>query len=462
MKKEVFTYRTRIEAPLELVFRWHTRSGALERLMPPWERWEILERPSCIKDGTRAVIKLKIGPFSRRWVVEHRDYREGIGFKDVQVSGPFKLWEHSHLFEPDGPSGCFIEDRIEYVLPFGWIGSIVGSSFVRNKLKVVFSYRHRVIKEDIEMYKRYGEGNMKILVTGAGGLIGSALTAFLKAGGHEVTRLRHSKRTGEVPSDRNEIFWNIEAKRIDLNGIEGHDVVVHLAGENIAGIWTGEKKRRIRESRVEGTRFLCESLSKLGEPPQVLVCASAIGYYGDRGDEVLTEEKPKGRGFLADVCSEWESAVEPAVKRGIRVVNLRFGIVLSPKGGALGMMLLPFRLGLGGRIGSGEQYWSWVALDDAIGAIYHTIKKTELEGPVNVVSPNPVTNREFVKTLGRVLGRPAFIPLPESLVRLVAGEMGEEMLLASVRVMPKRLLDSGYEFHYPDLEVALRHLLGRM
>ncbi len=299
---------------------------------------------------------------------------------------------------------------------------------------------------------------MKILVTGSSGLVGSALVSFLTDGGHEILRLVRSKPRSGMP----EIRWNPETGDVDLARLEGVEAVVHLAGENIAsGRWTAEKKIRIRESRVRGTRLLCESLAHLEQPPRVLVCASATGYYGDRGEEVLREESPPGSGFLAEVCQAWEAAAEPARQKGMRVAHLRLGMVLSPKGGALARMLLPFRLGLGGVVGSGKQYWSWIALDDAVGAACHALTTEALQGPVNAVAPRSVTNREFAQTLGRVLGRPSLFPLPAFVARILFGQMAQELLLASTRVEPQRLLATGYSFRYPDLEGALRHLLGR-
>ncbi len=291
---------------------------------------------------------------------------------------------------------------------------------------------------------------MKILVSGSSGLIGSALVPFLTAAGHEVTRLTRAK------SGAAGVGWDLDATRL-----EDFDAVVHLAGENIAGRWTTEKKRRIRESRVEGTRLLCEALARTANPPRVMVCASAIGYYGTRGEEMLTEESALGKGFLAEVCRDWEGATTPASKRGIRVVNLRFGVVLSPKGGALAKMLLPFRLGAGGIVGNGRQYWSWIALDDVVGAIHHALVTEKLLGPVNAVAPNPVTNREFTKTLGKVLRRPTLFPMPAVAARLALGEMADAALLASARVMPTKLIATDYGFRFPDLQGALRHLLGK-
>jgi len=244
--------------------------------------------------------------------------------------------------------------------------------------------------------------------------------------------------------------------------LDGVDAVVHLAGANIAaGRWTPARKAEIRRSRVEGTRSLCEALSRLAHPPTVLVSASAVGYYGNRGTETLTEESPAGTGFLADVCRAWEAAAQPVSQAGIRVVNLRFGMILSPLGGALAKMLLPFKLGAGGRIGSGEQFMSWIALDDAIGAIQYALGEESVRGPVNAVAPAPVSNTDFTRTLARVLRRPALFPLPAFAARLLFGEMADALLLGGARVMPARLQAAGYGFRFPELEGALRHLLGR-
>jgi hypothetical protein len=298
---------------------------------------------------------------------------------------------------------------------------------------------------------------MHVLVTGASGLVGSALVPFLTNGGHAVTRLvRSTPRPGQA-----EVPWDPAAHSIATPALEGLDAVVHLAGENIAARWTAEKKAMIRDSRVQGTGLLCDALAQLVKPPQALVCASAIGYYGDRGETILREESAPGTGFLAEVCRAWEAAAAPAAQRGIRVVYLRFGVVLSAAGGALTKMLTPFRLGVGGVIGSGQQYMSWVALDDVLGAIHHALLTETLHGPVNVVAPQPVTNQEFTKTLGTILGRPTVVPLPAFVARLAFGEMADALLLASTRVVPERLLASGYAFRSPALDGALRHLLGK-
>lgn len=296
---------------------------------------------------------------------------------------------------------------------------------------------------------------MRVAITGSSGLVGSTLVPLLTTGGHSVTRLvRRDAGQGEV-------LWNPQAERFDASPLEGIDAVVHLAGENIAGSrWNARVKQRLRDSRVAATRGLCEGLAAMSSRPKVLVCASAVGFYGDRGDELLDEESRPGSGFLADLAHDWEDATAPAAEAGIRVVNLRFGVILSPKDGALAKMLLPFKLGAGGRVGCGKQYWSWISIDDAAGAIHHAIMTDDLVGPVNAVAPNPVTNHEFTKTLGRVLRRPTFIPMPAFAARLALGEMADELLLASSRVEPKKLVQSGYDFRQPTLEAALRHLLG--
>jgi uncharacterized protein (TIGR01777 family) len=298
---------------------------------------------------------------------------------------------------------------------------------------------------------------METLVTGSTGLVGTALVRALRAIGHNTRRL---VRSGADPG-AGEIFWDPASGKLDPKPLEGLDAVVHLAGDSIAGgRWTAAKKRRIRESRVRGTSLLAERLAGLERPPRVLVAASAVGFYGSRGAEVLTESSPSGTGFLAEVCREWEASLEPAAKRGIRVVPLRLGVILSPRGGALGKMLLPFRLGLGGKIGDGRQYMSWIAIDDVIGVVQHALVTDVLRGPVNATAPQAVTNLEFTRALGRVLGRPTIFPLPAFAARIAMGEMADELLLASARVEPWRLVESGYRFKFPEVEPALRHVLA--
>lgn len=298
------------------------------------------------------------------------------------------------------------------------------------------------------------EDTMKVLVSGSSGLVGSALTQKLQSESHEVVRLVRGRSNSDA------IVWSPTEQAIEAERLEGFDAIVHLAGENIAsGRWTTAKKQQILDSRVQGTQLLATTLAKLERPPRVLVSASAIGFYGNRGDEPLEEDSPPGEGFLAEVCRAWEHATEGARAAGIRVVHLRFGIILSPQGGALKNMLLPFRLGAGGRIGSGQQYWSWISLPDVVGVIQHAIEKEELSGPVNAVSPQPVTNAEFTRFLGQVLHRPTIFPLPAAAAKMALGQMAQDLLLSSARVYPKVLEESGYVFQAPELRSALTQLL---
>jgi uncharacterized protein len=296
-----------------------------------------------------------------------------------------------------------------------------------------------------------------VLISGATGFIGSALVNALTAAGHSVRRLLRGERHRR-PGD---VLWDPAGGRLDGRAVEGLDAVIHLAGEPIAQRWTGAAKRRIRESRVRGTDLLATTIASLTRPPRVLVSGSAMGIYGDRGDEVLDEMSPLGTGFLADVAREWEAATFPAARAGVRVVHIRTGLVLSPRGGALAKLLLPFRLGVGGRVGSGRQWVSWIALDDTVGAIRHAMATESLFGPVNLAAPNAVTNAELTATVARVLRRPAIIPVPARVMRLAFGEMGAATLLASQRMRPRRLAESGYVFRHPLLEGALRHELAR-
>ncbi len=444
--------------PADELLAWHARPGAFERLLPPWENIELVQAARSLADGNRAEFRLRIGPLRKTWIAEHQTLADGIGFRDVQIAGPFARWEHTHRMIPSDGATCWLEDRIQYNVPLGWLGRALLGSSIQKSLARTFAYRHRVTIADLTAHKQVqGVGIMNILVTGSTGLVGSSVVSFLKTGGHRVLRLVRGTANGA-----DDIVWHPAGDTIESAKLEGLDAVVHLAGENIAsGRWNAAKKERIRDSRVNGTVLLSKALAKLTRKPRVLVCASAIGFYGDRGDEVLTESSPPGTSFLSDVCRDWEIAAEPARQAGIRVVNLRIGVVLTPHGGALAKMLLPFKLGAGGIVGSGQQFWSWIALDDVVGAIHHAINCESLSGPVNAVSPEPTTNRDFTKTLGRVLHRPTIFPMPAFAAKLLLGEMADELLLASTRVLPTRLQSSGFAYRCPKLEGALRHVLGQ-
>ncbi len=350
-------------------------------------------------------------------------------------------------------------DDVCYRLPLGYLG-LIGGYYARTEIDRLFAYRHRVTVRDTAWHAQYGSKQMNVAVTGSTGLVGSALLPFLESGGHTVVSLRRGTRPLSRPRDQP--TWDPNASRLYGVSLDGVDALVHLAGENIAAArWSDAQKARIRDSRVDGTRHLCEALTQLEHPPKTLVVASAIGFYGDRGDERLTEKSEPGTGFLPEVCEAWEAAADVARAAGIRVVHLRVGIVLAPAGGALKQMLLPFTMGVGGVIGSGRQIMSWVSLDDVLTSVLHALATTSVEGPVNVVAPQAVNNAEFTKTLGRVLRRPTIFPLPAFMARLVFGEMADGLLLSSTHVAPTRLEETGFSFGYPDLEGALRHVLGR-
>lgn len=309
------------------------------------------------------------------------------------------------------------------------------------------------------MHDRYRLPRLRIAVSGASGLLGSALVPFLKAGGHDVIRL---VRTGAT-DDPEAVYWNHRTEEIERAKLEGLDAVIHLAGENVSGVrWTEEKKTRILTSREQGTAFLAETLAALAAPPRTLISASGIGYYGDTGRAAVTETAPPGeQGFLALVARAWEAAAAPAVEAGIRTVHPRIGMVLTPRGGALGLMLVPFRLGLGGSVGSEDLYVSWIAMDDLLAAFLHLLATETIEGPVNFTAPTPVPMSTFTQTLARVLNRPHLLRVPGGLLRVLGGEAADQTVLASMRVLPARLQETGFTFQYPDLEAALRHLLGR-
>lgn len=455
----VFEKKSVMPAPADEVFRWHSRPGAFERLVPPWQRITVTERANGIRDGARLVMVIHTGPVRVRWEARHSGYEEGREFTDEQVSGPFKSWRHTHRFVPDSEAASALHDRIEYELRFGPAGRILMAGYTSRLLERMFRFRHAQTALDLARHRAFAaHGTKRIAVSGASGLIGTALRHFLEAGGHQVLRL--VRRTAKPGAD--EVRWDPARGEIDAAALEGMDAVVHLSGESVgAGRWTPERREKIINSRTQSTELLCKTLAGLAAKPRVLISASAIGYYGDCGEDAVCDEAREcGAGFLADVCRQWEQAAAPARAAGISVVNLRIGVVLAARGGALKQMLLPFSLGLGGRIGTGKQIMSWVALDDVVGAIHHLIF-TDLSGPVNLVSPNPVTNSQFAATLARVLHRPALLPMPASLIRALFGQMGREVLLSGARVEPGKLTASGFRFMFPDLEDALRDELGR-
>jgi uncharacterized protein (TIGR01777 family) len=439
-----------VDTPLEEVFGWHTRPGALTRLLPPWQPISVTAETGSLRDG-RAVLGL---PGGLKWVAEHQPdkYDPPHRFADELTSFPFRTalrWQHTHEFRRAGEASTEVADALDTNVPERW-------------LRRIFAYRHRELAGDLGAHqwaRRFRAEPLRVAVTGASGLIGSALTAFLTSGGHQVVRLvRHP------PNGPDERHWRPETP--DVNLLDGIDAVIHLAGASIAGRFTAEHKRRIRASRMEPTTALARvaALSAAtGAGPACFIVASAIGFYGvDRGDEILTEASPPGEGFLASVVRDWEAASAPAQEAGVRVVQVRTGLVQSPRGGTLRLLLPLFEVGLGGRLGSGQQWTSWIGIDDLVDIYYRAALDPELSGPVNAVAPDPVRNADYTATLAGILGRPAAVPVPAFGPRLLLGAEGaEELAQASQRVRPERLLTAGHPFRNARLEPALRHLLGR-
>jgi uncharacterized protein (TIGR01777 family) len=407
---------------------------------------------SIVADGGRVELSLPAGPLRLRWTAEHRGCVPGERFQDVQVRGPFRSWEHTHAFAA-AAGGCTLSDRIDY--RHGVLTGFAGGR-IRRDLARLFAFRHARTRDDLARHAAWSAvPRLRIAVAGASGLVGSALVPFLTTGGHQVLVL--SRRGGD-----GRIAWDPAAGRLDAAALEGVDAVIHLAGEPVARRWSAARKRAILASRVDSTRLLATTLAGLRRPPRALVVASGVGWYGPHDDDGARDESaPAGGDFLAGVCRAWEAAADPARAAGIRTVHARIGLVLSARGGALGAMLPAFRLGAGGPVGGGRQWQSWIQLDDLVDVLHRAVMDPALAGPLNAVAPAAVRQREFAATLGRVLRRPAWAPLPGFAVSLLFGEMGRDLLLGGIRVAPQRLAAAGFAWRFTDLEAALRFELGR-
>lgn len=454
-----FNVQTTLPAPREAAFRWHARPAAFRRLLPPWVSARIQRVYDEVQDGAELEFVVRRAGISLRWLARHRNMVADREFTDVQIAGPFRSWVHRHCFE-DSPGGCLLTDTIDYELP-AFAGP--AAAWIRADLERMFRFRSvRTARDLRRLQAAPSPGNLPIAVSGASGLVGSALSEFLSAGGHMVLPI---VRRRLIPNER-AISWiaDVDAEKSDAEkggGFSNCGAVVHLAGAPIVDRrWTPARKKILYDSRVESTRRLVAALGRSRQRPEVLICASAVGYYADCGDEWQDEASPRGSGFLAPLCEDWEQAAMEAEKLGIRVVCARLGIVIA-KGGAVAKMMLPFLMGVGGPIGSGRQWQSWVALDDVVGILHRALWDSRLSGPVNVVAPNPVTSAEFARVLGRVLHRPSAAPLPAPVVRLMFGELANETLLQGARVRPAVLDRLGFEFQEPGLEGALRSELGK-
>ncbi|MCK6524590.1 TIGR01777 family oxidoreductase [Myxococcota bacterium] len=451
-----FTKRSELAVPRDELYAWHARPGAFERLGPPWERAVIESRSGDgIGDGVRLTIRAEIGPASARWEAEHHGHVPGERFIDTQRSGPFARWEHTHRFlDGPRPGTSVLDDSIEYELPLGGLGAAVAGGYVGERLTRMFNFRHARTAADLTRHAAWGGRTLTVAVTGASGLIGGALCPFLSTGGHRVLRL-----VRRAPKGPDELRWDPEAGVIDLAGLEGVDAIIHLAGENVGeGRWTEARKARILQSRDAGTRLLAQAVAKVGVPR--FISASAVGYYGDTGSKVVDESSPLGEGFLAEVCARWEAAAEPAAAAGARVAHARVGVVLSAHGGALAKLLPVYKSGGGGPVGSGEQGFPWVHLDDAVDIFHRLLMDDELSGPVNAVAPVVQSQAEVTEQICGLLNRPSLMPLPAAAVRLGFGQMGVEVLLQGQRVRPGALQRRGYTWRFPTLDAAMRHELG--
>jgi uncharacterized protein len=441
------------------VFAWHERPGALSRLTPPWAQSEVLRRVGTIHDGNTTTLRVKAGPLHFEWEARHFDFVDGVVFKDEQVRGPFSKWIHEHRFSAD-EKGTLAEDRIDYRLPGGAVGEVLGRASVEKMLQRLFAHRYFTLFGDLSWHADYQGRPLRVLVAGSSGLVGRALCAFLSTGGHHVVRLvrRESRNSPDAVGD--EVFWDPYTESIDMAAIGSVDAVINLAGENVADLrWTPERKAKLLSSRVEVTRYLATVASKLSPRPMVFINASAMGFYGERGDELIDETAPRGEGFLAEVCEAWEAATAPASEAGIRVVLPRISLVLTPQEGLLAKMLPAFRAGVGGRMGHGNQWMSWIALDDLVGVFHRSLFDTRYQGPINACTAEPVRNMTFTQRLGKALERPTFLPVPAIALKLALGEMGQ-VATSSTRMVPGQLVRLGFPYRFAKLDAAFMYLLG--
>ena len=470
---DIFSKTSDFNTTVGELFAWHEREGALERLIPPWDPLFVVYRKGGIAPGGSALLKITAGPVPVYWHAEHTELLKNHMFRDVQVKGPFAKWVHTHSFAPvktpfekpgneDNAAVSRMTDQIEYALPAPPFGKLALGGFVSDKLRRTFIHRHETLAWDLSLHRDIAKGEkLKIVISGGSGVLGNVLVAFLTTGGHEVIRLVR-REPSENSGPGKEAYWNPYKKEIDQEAVKGADAFIHLSGDHIGeGRWTAEKKKRIIDSRTLTTSFIAEVAANAEPRPRVFITASAIGYYGNRCEENMTEACVAGEDFISNVCTLWEDSACAALAGGVRTATMRIGIALTPKGGALERLLGAFQAGLGGVIGSGNQVMSWIGIDDVVGAIYKTIFDDNLMGPINTVAPNPVTNREMTRALSQTLNRPAPFTIPEWAIKLAFGEMGVETVLSSTSVFPEKLIKAGYRFRHPHIGGALAYLLGR-
>lgn len=463
----LFERSATIECDRQDLFQYHSNPGALNRLIPPWEIITIEHRSDSLQVGSEVVIRNSLFGVPIRWHARHTELREPESFQDTQLSGPFKKWIHDHVFESNWAGNSTLHDRVQFETKFGMIGKL-GYPFVRSKLSAMFTFRHLTTQADLRfqnfLRQHTSDRILRVGVTGSSGMIGRRLVDLLSVLGHQAIRILRPASTDQVqdfPLSSRAVVWRPGNGFSDEASMQNLDAVIHLAGKGIASTrWTDSAKQSIRDSRVEGTQLLVRDLCKLDSPPKAFVCASGVGIYGDHSSESLDETAETGHDFLADLARDWESAAMEFGKSGNRVAIGRLGIALHPRQGALAKLLIPFRLGLGGPVGSGRQFWSWIHVDDAAAGFLYLAANPNCTGPYNLVAPEQTDNRTFSKTLAKVLNRPSLIPVPAFALRLMLGEMADAMLLASTRANCRRLIDEGFPFRTTRLEDCLRHVLG--
>jgi uncharacterized protein (TIGR01777 family) len=458
MKKgSTFSYTSIYPCSASQLHAWHGRPGALERLLPPWERTRVLSRKGGLDPGGEVELQLRLGMIPLRYVAHHIENIPGKMFRDIQAKGPFAQWSHSHFFT-DTEYGARLDDVVEYRLP----GHNLLPGFVKRKVEKrllqMFRHRERIIQADIRLHNTCSPQPMRLLISGASGVLGRELVPLLTTGGHTVYRLVRRK----PDPAQNEIFWDPDQNILSADQLPEVDGVIHLAGEYIGLYrWTEEKKKKVLDSRVRGTSLLARTLAGLDNKPKVFLSASAVGFYGNSGAQIVDENNPPGGDFISEICIQWEKATEAAQLAGIRTVCMRLGIGITPRGGALERILETSPFGFVRCFGSGEQYISWMSYDDIISAMLHCLVHTGLSGPVNIAAPQPATNREFMTLLAKITGRPLLLPVPEWFLGLIYGQMASEIVLSGCRVATKKLTESGFTFRHTSLQQALTLLLGR-
>lgn len=451
------------DAPVEDVWAWYDSPGAFRRIMPEWEGIRPLEAGRLVDNATTR-FRVSLGPLRPMWVARHYGVVPGEVFNDVMEKGPFGKWDHEHRFVSTGATSSEIHDTIQWKLPLHPLTFWTAPFTVKGRMDQMFAYRTVRVQEDLKRIAMYADRpKHRVLVSGSTGLIGMQLCAFLQAAGHEVVRLvRPSTTLPPDASDQPRVLWNDQTGEVLEGSMEGFDTVIHLAGAGIGDKrWSAKRKALIETSRTVATEQLVRLFTSLANPPKTFLCSSAIGFYGNRGDEVLDETSTAGDNFLAKTCIAWEAAGAAASEAGIRTVWMRTGIVTTPMGGALQKLLLPTLVGAGGPAGGGRQYYSWISMDDQIYATYHLMMTPDCEGVYNLTAPEPVTQKQYAKVLGSVLRRPAFAPAPGFVLKLMFGELAQALVLDGQRVLPKRLQESGYVFRHERLEPCLRQCLGK-